>query len=101
MTVSFTQEPVVVGPNPSVSVVRPSGGPLPAGWMETRCWRSTSTTTAKSSPTGELRLQPGNHVVYDQQDFDNEQLVVVVGLPVTGSDQLTMTHSMCFPAKAA
>lgn len=28
-------------------------GPLPAGWMETRCWRSKFTITAKFSPTGE------------------------------------------------
>lgn len=34
---------------------RPSGGPSPAGWMGTRCWRSRCTTTARSSPTGDSR----------------------------------------------
>lgn len=31
---------------------RLSGGPLPAGWTRTRCWRSRCTTTARSFPTG-------------------------------------------------
>ena len=80
-------------------------GPLPAGWMETRCWRSKCTTTAKSFPTGKVYCCSQRVLKPHLPHLTAFQRKTVCGfsgpscLPVTACDQFRLSHAVCSPAE--